>query len=246
MCFLTRARTKSSLSVCMITQDCAERMSCALSSIAGVADEIILVDGGSSDSTPEVARSFPQVRYMQRDWPGDIGEQKNFAIRQATCDWVFVLDSDEMMGERFRTGVHRWINSSRYTHYKFPRYWLTSLNPMQHAVTDKLYPDLQLRLFRNSPFWQYQSESTPDGTPTGRVHHRFPRDGRGRGKKLRGVHTFHFDFLYNSRAMREAKVALYDEMDPATKWLNHLQYLYEDHPHVIRNTKEPLGIEVEL
>lgn len=51
------------------------------------ADEIIVVDSGSSDRTPEICRKHPKVRYFEHEWEG-FGKQKNFAADQAVNDWV--------------------------------------------------------------------------------------------------------------------------------------------------------------
>jgi len=57
-------------------------------------DEIILVDSFSTDSTPEIAGRYERVRLFQRPYFG-AGAQKNWALRQVTGDWVFLLDADE-------------------------------------------------------------------------------------------------------------------------------------------------------
>jgi glycosyltransferase involved in cell wall biosynthesis len=57
-------------------------------------DEIIVVDSFSTDRTPELARVNPKVRFYQREYFGD-GSARNWAINQATTDWIFVLDADE-------------------------------------------------------------------------------------------------------------------------------------------------------
>ena len=51
------------LSVCTVTQNCAHKLVHAIESVLAVADEIIVVDGGSLDNTEEVAYSFEKVRY---------------------------------------------------------------------------------------------------------------------------------------------------------------------------------------
>ena len=57
------------------------------------ANEILLLDSGSTDSTCSIAESLG-VRLVHQDWLG-FGKQKNKAIELASNDWVFVLDSDE-------------------------------------------------------------------------------------------------------------------------------------------------------
>ena len=109
-----RPRRRASLSVVIVTQNCAEQLRVAMSSVAAVADEIVVVDGGSTDHTEEVVKTFDKSRYIRRQWPSDIANQKNYAIAQASCDWIFVLDSDEAVGLAFRNNFQRWIDSSTW------------------------------------------------------------------------------------------------------------------------------------
>jgi glycosyltransferase involved in cell wall biosynthesis len=57
-------------------------------------DELIVVDSFSTDRTPEIVRSFPNVRFLQHEYFG-AGAQKNWALRHVSHDWVFLLDADE-------------------------------------------------------------------------------------------------------------------------------------------------------
>ena len=58
------------------------------------ADEIIVVDSNSTDRTAQIAQSFG-AKVLQRDLNNDYGGQRNFAISNATHEWIFMLDSDE-------------------------------------------------------------------------------------------------------------------------------------------------------
>lgn len=59
------------------------------------ADEIVVVDDGSTDGTLDIARSFPNVRILHRRLDGNWAAQMNFGIEQASGDWVLQLDVDE-------------------------------------------------------------------------------------------------------------------------------------------------------
>jgi glycosyltransferase involved in cell wall biosynthesis len=85
----------ANLSVCVITLNEEDRIGDCLASVAW-ADEIVVVDSGSSDRTVEVARERG-ARVIARAWPG-YAAQKNFALEQATSDWVLSLDADERVG----------------------------------------------------------------------------------------------------------------------------------------------------
>src|SRR5580704_4628331 len=78
----------------------------ALQSLEGRADEIILVDAGSSDRTAEIARSAG-AKVFERPFT-NFADQKNFAAAQASNDWVFSIDCDEMLTPELRTSLLRW------------------------------------------------------------------------------------------------------------------------------------------
>lgn len=81
------------LSVAIITKNEAPRIARCLQSVAW-ADEIVILDSGSTDGTPDIARTMGARVQQSADWPG-FGPQKNRAIDLATGDWVLVLDADE-------------------------------------------------------------------------------------------------------------------------------------------------------
>jgi glycosyltransferase involved in cell wall biosynthesis len=225
------------LSVCVVTQNFAHFLGRALGSVAPIADEIVVVDGGSTDRTREVVSRFPAARLVEHPFTGDIGAQKNFAFGLCACEWTLCIDSDEMLGPIGREVVRRAIRSTRYGFFKLPRYWLASEQPLCYVETDALYPDWSLRLFRTSPFFRYTAER--------KIHHRFPKEGRPPGRKLPFGHIFHFDFIFNDRARREAKVARYSALAPAEAE-THRSYLYEDVPYRIRRCREPLEGEASI
>ena len=81
-----------SITAVVICEDEERHIAECLESVAWC-DEIVVVDSGSSDRTLELARKRA-TRVLQRDWTG-IADQKNFALAQATADWVLNLDADE-------------------------------------------------------------------------------------------------------------------------------------------------------
>jgi glycosyltransferase involved in cell wall biosynthesis len=80
------------LSVVVITRDAGTELGECLDS-AGFAAEMIIVDSGSVDNTVEIARSRG-ARVIEQAWLG-FGPQKNFAVAEATHEWILSLDADE-------------------------------------------------------------------------------------------------------------------------------------------------------
>ncbi|MEI6499463.1 MAG: glycosyltransferase family 2 protein, partial [Armatimonadota bacterium] len=101
-----QAPQSATLSVLIVAQDCAEAITATLASVA-FADEIVVVDGGSTDATCEVARRMG-ARVVVNPWPG-YGEQFRFATEQATGDWVFRVDTDEVVSPELRTQIEAML-----------------------------------------------------------------------------------------------------------------------------------------
>jgi glycosyltransferase involved in cell wall biosynthesis len=88
---------RAPLSVVMITLNAERTLKQALESVADWADEIVIVDSGSTDATLHIARQF-NCRIVYRKFNG-FGPQKQYAIGLAKNDWVLVLDADEIVSE---------------------------------------------------------------------------------------------------------------------------------------------------
>lgn len=82
------------LSVCMIVKDEEEVLERCLNNLSGLADEIIIIDTGSTDRTKEIASHYTQHVY-DFTWCSDFSEARNESLKYATSKWVLVLDADE-------------------------------------------------------------------------------------------------------------------------------------------------------
>jgi glycosyltransferase involved in cell wall biosynthesis len=131
------------LSVAIVVLNEEERMRACLESVVW-ADEIVVVDAGSSDKTMAVAREFTD-RAMFRAWDG-YGAQKNFALGQCRGDWLLSIDADERVPDALREEIQATIRSDRReVGYYLPRKNVFEGRWVRHGG---LYPDWQLRLFR--------------------------------------------------------------------------------------------------
>jgi glycosyltransferase involved in cell wall biosynthesis len=86
-----------------MTLDEEENLPRCLQSVAGLADEIVVVDSGSTDRTREIA-SEAGATVIVRPFTGYV-DQRQFALDQGRCDWVLCLDADEWLDEPLREAV---------------------------------------------------------------------------------------------------------------------------------------------
>lgn len=118
---------------------------------AAFADEILVIDSGSTDRTQEIAERMG-ARFISRpmDDTGFAG-QRNFALTQTEADWVLYLDADEHVGEELAVDMQRAILQPPKA-YEIKRETVFLGQHMKHGV---YRPDWSLRLFpRNDIFWE--------------------------------------------------------------------------------------------
>lgn len=110
---------KSGLSVVMVTKNSEALLDQSLNSVKGLAREIIIVDGNSTDRTLKIAREHDAKIFQ---FPvEDQGLKKNYGLHKSTCDWVLILDSDEIIGSLLRKEIIKVISSkSDFTSYLIP------------------------------------------------------------------------------------------------------------------------------
>jgi len=131
------------VSVAIVTKNEEENLPRTLASVSW-ADEIVVVDSGSTDRTQEIARSFG-ARVIEREWPG-FAAQKNFAISQCTGAWILSLDADEELTSELQTQIRTMLPTNPPTDaYYLPRRNLFLGRWIKHGG---FYPDPKLRLFR--------------------------------------------------------------------------------------------------
>ena len=131
----------SALSVVLITKNAAQQIAACLESCR-FADEIVVVDSGSSDDTIAIAKSY-NAKVIHQDWLG-FGPQKQFAVQQARHDWVLCLDADEWLSPGLASEIKDLPDNPQAAAYRFPRSNKFMGRFLRHGEG---YPDLSLRLF---------------------------------------------------------------------------------------------------
>ncbi len=132
---------RAPLSAVIITLDAAGQLAACLESLA-FADEILVVDSGSGDDTQGVAAGFG-ARVVHQDWLG-YGAQKQFAVEQASHDWVLCVDADERVTPALRASIQAALADPGASTFEFARCNRFMGRYLRHGEG---YPDWSLRLF---------------------------------------------------------------------------------------------------
>ncbi|OAB46223.1 glycosyltransferase family 2 protein [Paenibacillus glacialis] len=98
--------TRNKISVVIITQNEEGKIRNAINSSKKIADEIVVVDGGSTDNTITIAKDLGCEVYSN-PWPG-YAKQRNFGANVAENNWIFFIDSDEEINEELQISLLNW------------------------------------------------------------------------------------------------------------------------------------------
>lgn len=132
------------LSVIIIAKNEAEAIGGCLASVAWASERIVL-DGGSTDGTAEIARQHGARVEVAGDWPG-FGPQKNRALALASGDWVLSLDADEQVSPDLRAEIEAVMRRPDASPaYRMPRASRYCGRVLRHGGW---WPDYVTRLFR--------------------------------------------------------------------------------------------------
>ena len=131
------------ISIVIITKNEAHAIADCLQSVAW-ADEIIVVDSGSSDDTIKICKKFGAKVSITDNWPG-FGEQKNRALALATKSWVLSLDADERVTPELQKEILQVIKGNAKASYRMPRSSSYCGQFIRHSGWS---PDYVTRLFR--------------------------------------------------------------------------------------------------
>lgn len=131
------------LSATIITYNEEKKIGKCLESLIGIADEIIVVDSFSTDSTEAICKQYP-VKFLRNKFDGYIS-QKNFAVQQASSDYILALDADEVLSDELKQSItivkNNWGVCDGYEFNRFNNYcgkWIRFCG---------WYPDRKIRLW---------------------------------------------------------------------------------------------------
>ena len=144
-------KAQPKISLCMIARDEEAFIAQCLDSAKDFVDEIIVVDTGSSDRTPEIAKSYGAKVY-EFPWNDSYADARNESLKRASHEWILVLDADEKLDPATAHLLRREIANPRAEGYN-----ILFRNVMTDGVTPDITSHRVCRLFRNDPKYRYES-----------------------------------------------------------------------------------------
>ncbi len=175
------------ISLCMIARNEAPGLKAAIESCAGVVDEVIVVDTGSTDDTVQVGAGLG-ARVFHQPWQDSFSAARNFGLDQARGDWHLVLDCDETLRPEYKTVLMNACRNNAAAAFTIDWVVHTSTGSTSTPVLRVARADAGLRL-------------------RGRVHEKLA--GTPPRMTHLDVKIDHFGYLKNNR---EAKASLYNRL----------------------------------
>jgi glycosyltransferase involved in cell wall biosynthesis len=140
---------KTKISIITLTLNNERTLDEVLKAVVDWADELLVLDCGSTDRTEEIARKY-HSNFIYRKFDG-FGTQKHYAVSQAKNDWVFVVDADEVVTGELRDEIITTLQSTDYEGFMIPNTLIFLGKPLRYG---REYKMPHLRLF-NKKFGNY-------------------------------------------------------------------------------------------
>jgi glycosyltransferase involved in cell wall biosynthesis len=188
----------------MMVQNAEKTLTIALTSLANAYDELIIVDGGSTDKTCEIAAQYG-ARIIHSPWQGNHSQQRNIYLQEVKTDWVFVIDSDEFIDQKtldFLQQLKLNGSTAKTDNFWITRKWISPFSKNHYVSSPPHYPDWQRRIFRYNQSLTY----------SGQIHetiHGLTKPG----ETLLDLCVYHLDLLIKSESQRQEKVRIYSSVN---------------------------------
>lgn len=161
--------SRPTISFCMIVKDEAENLPKCLECAKKIANELIVVDTGSSDNSKEIAKKF-SAKVFDFEWKDDFSAARNFSISKASSEWIFFLDADEVIAASDLQKVRKLAEQGKADGYYFiARNYTRNVSSYNFKPCIGTYgeendfpgyvPSASVRLFRNNPKHKFQNRA---------------------------------------------------------------------------------------
>lgn len=138
-------KTMPTLTVALIVKNEAKHLQACLETVAQWADEIVILDSGSTDETEQIARRYTDKFFVNTQWAG-FGPQRRLAQTYVTSDYVLWLDADERVTDELKHAILQAVNTDKpNTVYQIDRLTTAFGKQIRHSGWS---PDWVTRLYR--------------------------------------------------------------------------------------------------
>lgn len=146
------------LSVVVLTFNEEKNIARCLEQVQDLADELIIIDSGSTDRTVQIAEGMGAKVYV-RALNGDFAAQRNFALEKAQSEYIFYLDADEFVTPELALVIQEFVRAGKKEVYSIKRRNIAFGEKVNHGV---LAPDYVPRIFpKDSAKWEGKVHERP-------------------------------------------------------------------------------------
>ena len=189
------------LSVCIITMNAADRIEPLIRHCKTFADEIVIgVDSKTTDDTfSRCQAAGADVVFTIQNEAQTCNAGLEMLVARCSGDWILRLDDDEYVEPQLQAWFGNLMHQTRYTHFKIPRLHLCHIDPLEWVNDSYLYPDYQMRFFKNDKNLMHFPGAVGHTSIT----------CNGKKGRLFGGNIVHLNLAINSRQKRQAKLEKY-------------------------------------
>jgi glycosyltransferase involved in cell wall biosynthesis len=216
----------------MMAQNSAPHAELAIRSCIELVDRFVVVDGGSTDGTSDLAASLG-AEVVSSPWPGDFGAQRQVLVDYVSRSlgsetvWMLIIDSDEILtGHLDRSDLENWERQGIDSVWVQRKWIVRHRGRLRYIASSPHSPDWANRLIRLAPHIRFKGviHDHPQG---------LQKDFYAGAEK---ICLLHLDLLLNGAVQRRDKVQRYRAADPigGLPWYN----LYEDYGYWLSDLNE--------
>lgn len=145
----------NTISLCMIVKNEEKVLARCLDTIGDLADEIIIVDTGSSDRTKEIAARYTEkVNIYDYTWQDDFAAARNFAFSKAAMDYIYAADADEVLDDENRERF-RQLKETLLPEIEIVQMWYVNCMEEGSSTTENYKKELRPKLYKRLRTFQW-------------------------------------------------------------------------------------------